>query len=227
MARVQYGTIITEIKGKIQGQVFQGGNVGFVLRNKGYTKGLSTPRKQGANNVIIAASGYWSQLNDTERGEWETAAPTWVFYNRFGAAYTGSGYQFFMAFQCLYFNYWGFFEPTPPAVVVPTDPGTKSLGFSISTGLELSWANNGGANDIAVFFASAGISPGRNANYVRLKRLGAVSVNGIDSYDLTTLYTNVYNYPIAGQRVVVRSFFSNNGWVYPYYDTNTSCLVTA
>ena len=228
MARVQYGTIVTEVKGKVQGQVFQGGNIGFVLRNKGYTKGLSTFRRSTANSFMVYAATQWKTLNDAQRQSWIDQAPYWPFYNKFGAPYVGSGFQVFMAYNT-YKVQFGDTEVTPsaPAVVTPPKPGVKVVTYSIGSGLVLSWDNETDVDTWIDIFASAPVSQGKNDNYPRLKKLATFFFGPYTELDLTSLYTPVFGVPSIGQRVIIRSIFREYEWQAPYFQSNNSAIVTA
>jgi len=228
MARVQYGVIVTELKGKIQGQVFQGGNVGYVLRNKGYTKGISSERRNNAATIQSANAAAWRSLTDPERATWTAIVNDWVFYDKFGVAYIGTGYQVYMA----YANYLKTIAPTAPVIspspiAVPTDPGTRTLVYSLATGLKLNWINAGDVTDSIVIFGAAPVSPGRNTNDARYLRIGYEGADSITTLDITTQYTSVFGVPQIGQRVIIRVFWQDVDWMYPYYESIVSAIVTA
>ena len=99
MARVQYGTIVTELKGKVAGQVFQRGSTGFVLRNKNSRKGSDSLIRSASARLLTRVSSSWRDLTDEERTQWSGGAVNWPFVDKFGVPYTGSGYQYYMAFN--------------------------------------------------------------------------------------------------------------------------------
>lgn len=104
MARVKYGAIITEIKGKIGGTIFQGGRSGGIIKNKPAAKcrkslcdwiggNLSQVR---TNNLGIIAKE-WASLSNAERNSWGGLLGVWLFTDRFGNIYDGTPYQIYTA----------------------------------------------------------------------------------------------------------------------------------
>ena len=225
MARVQYGTIITEIKGKVQGQVFQGGNVGFVLRNKGYTKGISTEARVRANAAISANASEWRNLSNVERSAWGALAPDWLFYNKFGAAYQGSGFQIFNSYN-------GYLKAmnqaavsTPGAVSSPTDPGSCFVEAYESDPIVFIRSTAGLSTERFSIFAAAPMSPGRNINNIRFQLLSYFQGNTALSTDITTIYKQKFGNISVGQRITLRAVFHKVSFPYPFYAQNVTTLV--
>jgi hypothetical protein len=74
MARIKMGALITDIRGKIQGTVFQNSQGGLIMRNN------PTPVNKGsiaqnATRVIIGnLQNQWKGLGDTTRAQWSAFA---------------------------------------------------------------------------------------------------------------------------------------------------------
>jgi hypothetical protein len=227
MARVQYGTIVTEIKGKNQGHVFQGGNVGFVLRSKGYTKGISSQQRSTANSIISLNASLWRKLSDAQRTLWNNLAPNWLFVNKFGQTYQGNGFQIFCAYNGYYNTINQAHVNVPGTPSAPPTLGPSTLTFSLATVLQWSDSNSGDAGDYVSFYASAPVSAGRNTNHARYKLLKNTPSDGSPDYDLTSEYEAMYGTPHIGQRVIIKQISLRTSYPYPYYPTILSCLVTA
>lgn len=226
MARVQYGTIVTEVKGKVQGQVFQGGNVGFVLRNKGYTKGLSSPARSGANINLSSIASAWRSLSDSERQEWQDIVSLWIFYNRFGAAYEGTGYQVFNAYNILAIPYNGYLYLFPEAQEAAVDPGVKVLTITFPFTLVFSFDNALTNSNFIRVYASAPVSQGRNTNHPRLKFIGFLYTDAVDSFDITAMYLAVYRAPYLGERIIIRTAWNCQEWMYQQYVSESTAIYT-
>ena len=99
MASIKFGSIITEAAGKVGGQILQRGRTGAQMRN------LTTPREKRYNDTaarqlpFAITSQLWRTLTPTQTLEWANLALTQTRYNRFGDAYTPSGYQLFCEFN--------------------------------------------------------------------------------------------------------------------------------
>ncbi len=106
-ASVKYGAIVSELKGKLGGQVFKGGASGGVMMTKnqltGATSNGSKLTKADAGRVVNAQKNIgnnasaWKDLTTEQRATWIAAAPNFPFKNKFGETYTPSGYQLYMS----------------------------------------------------------------------------------------------------------------------------------
>lgn len=226
MARVQYGTIVTEIKGKVQGQVFQGGNVGFTLRNKGYTKGLSSQARQLANTRLSAQAAAWRSLTDLQRAAWSGIVADWLFYNKFGAAYQGSGYQVYMAYNTILTSFGFSAVEEPGAVDSPSDPGEQTLICESENELLYSRENVGVTYDQANYYACAPYSAGQNSNNKRWIKIGTESEDASSSIDLRPYYENYFKWPEVGQKVAVKVVHYNTQYPYPFYEVVLDAICT-
>ena len=80
MAIVRYGSIMTELKGKIGGQVFQGGNTVPIFRNN-YAGSNRKRYVSSTENVIMSKLAHeWQLLTNSERLSW-TTYPITLFYD--------------------------------------------------------------------------------------------------------------------------------------------------
>ncbi len=211
MAKVRYGSIVTELKGHIQGQVFQGGNVGFVLRNKGYTPGISNVRRQFATSVLSTVTATWRSLSDAQRSQWASLALTWPFVDKFGNTYYGSGFQVFTAYNAALVQLDEDQVLVPNAFVMPTDPGTITLTTLTTSAFAFTVPNTDLESDNLIVFASAPVSAGRNGNNIRMNKIDIFDYSISPPFSLFTKYVNVYgNYHVGAKiflKFVVRNSF--------------------
>lgn len=227
MARVQYGTIVTEIKGKNQGHVFQGGNVGFVLRSKGYTPGISSRARNQANSNLTSQASAWRDLTDSQRDAWAAIAPDWLFYNKFGQAYQGNGFQIFCSYNTNLITLT--FPPvsTPGAVASPTNPNTVDWEWTNADPAFLVLGNTPVSYDAIAVFAAAPASAGRNSNHARYRLLFAGGIDGIEDFSLQSDYEAIFPAPQMGQRITIKAIFYNLNFPYPFYPSIRSTIRTA
>lgn len=226
MARVQYGVFVTEIKGKVQGHVLQGGNVGFVLRNKGYTKGNSSRvRFVSSKNVAIVAQG-WRTLTDVERAAWEAYAPTWPFVNKFGAPYTGTGYQVFMACNVARLTTEEDWFPDVPLSATASNPGIFTLATSTTASLTCAITIASVLNDQIFIYASAPVSAGRNGNNIAMRFIGNYSYDSVSTFNIRSAYIAIYgSYPV-GSKIFVRAEFRNEDNTYAMFQQFANAIIT-
>lgn len=106
-ASVKYGAIVSELKGKLGGQVFKGGASGGVMMTKNQLTGAvangSKLTKADAGRTVNPQQNIgnnastWKALTGAQRATWIAAAPNFPFKNKFGETYTPSGYQLYMS----------------------------------------------------------------------------------------------------------------------------------
>jgi len=204
MASVQYGTIVTEIKGKTQGHVFQGGNVGFVLRSKGYTAGNPSSARQVANRAMSVNAQAWRSLTSSERTTWETLATTWTFVNRFGVTYQGSGFQVFQSCNNMLLSIGEATISSAPSFVAPVDPGVLVVAPTAPLTLNLSWDNAGGSSQVANFYSPGPVSAGRNLNHLKWKKIVTRDIDSQTTVDIGLAYKAIFGALVGGQTIPIK-----------------------
>lgn len=146
MAHVQYGTIVTNLKGKVGGNVFQGGKSGNIAKIKAATTHESKLTKADAGRIIntpqvtAEIAGLWRLLTDAERASWDTNAVNFPAYNRFGEAYTPSGYQVFVTLNFQIKRLAGSLAYTCPMPVTINPMPVFSIAQPDLTSLDVTWA---------------------------------------------------------------------------------------
>jgi hypothetical protein len=73
MARILLSAIVTEIRGKIGGTVFQAGQGGFQAKRLTQPRDPSMPVQRTRRNDFLAATNGWSALTGTQRSTWNGA----------------------------------------------------------------------------------------------------------------------------------------------------------
>jgi len=145
MASVKYGALITELKGKIGGTVFQGGPAGSVAKNIDAIADSAKLTKADAGRafpprkIIAQVSGLWRLLSQLQRDAWNAAAPLWPATNRFGEVYTPSGFNVFMKLNAQMVNLTGVSLSDPPiGISIPLlDPITIAVPDDIEFNVDL------------------------------------------------------------------------------------------
>lgn len=108
MAVVKFGAIVTDMKGKLGGHVFQGSKGGSSLRTKaGKTKvGRMTLRSAGDPipgidmtwpTVLARVASSWRSLSLASKNSWDALVGTWTFTNKFGDVVNRNGYAIYTA----------------------------------------------------------------------------------------------------------------------------------
>ncbi len=96
MARVLYGALVVEMKGKIGGTVFQSNRFGFTARQKPISPKVSSSLQGSIHNVFADTAQHWRTLTDGQRTAWDVVAPNWPHNDKFGNPVQLTGYNLFM-----------------------------------------------------------------------------------------------------------------------------------
>jgi hypothetical protein len=217
MARVQYGAIITDLKGNIGGQTFQNGNVSKVLRNKGYRAGTSSVRRQAANTNITSQASRWKSLTDGERDTWEAAVESWPFTDKYGNAYFGTGYQVFIAYNSALVQL---------GLSVNTAPGVVTASYDLGGVLTVGWNVISLLTQWIQIFVSPPISPGRNGNNVVYRYMNKADQSDGDEWSDTPNYSSVWGLPPVGSKIMFKLVFRNPLFPRIFQTSIVSLIVT-
>lgn len=100
MAKVQFGTIVTALRGKLGGQVFSintsGSNLGQHTKTTAKKAG---PKKRAQNAIIGGGARNWRQLSEGNRQSFIDAAPSYPRQNSLGQTYYLTGSQLYNAWN--------------------------------------------------------------------------------------------------------------------------------
>lgn len=204
MARVQYGAIVTELKGKIAGQVFQKGNNSLVLRNKGYAAGTSSAARSAANRNITTQASRWKSLTSMQVAAWEAVVLSWPFIDKFGNSYIGTAYQVFIAYNSALMQLGLSVVDTPGTPGVDQSPGIITASYDLSGALTIGWPNVSILPQYLQFFVSPAMSAGRNNNNVRFKYINVTDQSLSDEWSDSPTYSTYYGIPPVGSKIVVK-----------------------
>lgn len=204
MAVVKYGTIVTELKGSIAGQVFQAGNKCKVLRNKGYRAGTRSVARQAVTSRLSVQTTRWRSLSDSERSAWLAANTDWPFTDKYGDTYYGSGFQYFTACNIALVSIQQMTVDAPPTPV-SYEAITPSAGevntsnecvFNIDATTTLS--------QTIQCYATAPMSQGNSGNNVRYYYIGNFNSSTADQLVDTTVYVSLFGTPPVGALVMLK-----------------------
>lgn len=201
VARVQYGVIVTELKGAIGGSVFQAGNGSKVLRNKGYRKGTSSSSRRLANSNVSNAAKLWGSITAANRAAWIPLIPTWTFVDKFGATYQGTAYQVFVAYNSLLLSTGQDRKEVPAASGTWDTLTLVSADWPLSTGLYIDWGAATAGSQYLQIFMTAPLTPGRGSNNARYKLISVVDTSLSNKYGFSGSYQSFFGAPPLGSLI--------------------------
>lgn len=95
MAKIKFGMMMTDARGKLGGQVFSKNRSGAYVRTKVTPVNPRTSFQQSNRALLGSLSSNWSGLTSEERTEWNNAVNNWQSTNVFGDNTTPTGKNLF------------------------------------------------------------------------------------------------------------------------------------
>lgn len=226
MAVVKYGLIISDIKGKVGGQVLQGGNNSKVLRNNTNKKNSKTSSLSAAVNKLISVTSQYRNLSPAAISDWTLAAASWPFIDKYGTTYYSGPFQCFTAYNrnLLTLGLPIVTSPNAPAAALDVSP----FSFSSSTvaNVTIDPTTVLLTSQYYFIYATAALSPGRNANNATYKLITAKDMKLLASLKVNTFYNAVFGNFIQGSQVLFKIVQVNPDYPFMYFSTIISTIIT-
>lgn len=212
MARIKFGMMMTDARGKLGGHVFTKAKSGATVRTKVTPLNPKTSAQSEARSALGANSQAWRMLSENQRLAWNSAAQEVSKTNAFGDIYFPSGKNYFTAINNNLRNVGGAIRLDPPALVEM--PGLTSVEVDFDLVAEqLDIAPNfiGESADIVlVCNATSGQSAGRYNFSGKYRKFDYYVLAGLP---LNTLvydsYVSKFGVPSAGQKVSFEFYLVN------------------
>jgi len=218
MAIVKFGAIVTGIKGKVGGQVFQGGRSATIFKNKGNSIGASSGRqtayigddKSLSRTNFAIVTKHWASLTDGERTSWSALIGVWTFFDKFGDVYEGTAYQIFTAVNLNRLSLELALLDTAPIKVDASDEVYSITNYSLTTGWNLTRLNQPVPAQNQYIQLSFPQNPTRNLGSIGFFKGATTSFGGLGPLDLSSAYEALIGYePPLGSFVYLKLWTCN------------------
>lgn len=212
MARIKFGMMMTDARGKLGGHVFTKAKSGATIRTKVTPLNPKTSAQSEARSVLGANSQAWRVLTEAQRLAWNSAAQEVSKTNAFGDTYFPSGKNYFTAVNNNLRNVGGAILVNPPALVEMPGLTSVEVDFDLVTEqLDIAPIFIGDSADIVlVCNATSGQSAGRYNFSGKYRKFDYYALAGLP---LNTLvfdsYVSKFGVPSAGQKVSFEFYLVN------------------
>lgn len=195
MARVQYGSLITDIQGSIGGFTFQKNRSGNIIRLR-----PSGNKKKSINQNLQQTSFFnslknWQNLTFANKQLWNDYALIWTKTNAFGQTKTLTGQNWYMSINQ---NFQQISKPTvsvPPAHILPTAPGNFIFMFN-STKLKIKFIPEFNPSNESLFIWATSPISKTSTSLQKDFRLIKVKKNGpFNEINIKNSWKNYFNIP--------------------------------
>jgi len=203
MAKILFGMMMTDARGKLGGQVFSKNRAGSYVRTKKTPSNPRTLDQQANRSLLGSTSRGWSHLTPEQRILWNEAVINWQRKNVFGATHIPSGKALYVQLNKVLLANGDAMIDVPPAKVDIPVFGLTAARFVIAAGtLTLGYTGDATGFNIqlkATPMLTAGTSNAKN----RFRVLGyfdGAAYTPSDGYDA---YVAKFGIPTPGSNIQV------------------------
>lgn len=201
MAKVKFGMMMTDARGKLGGQVFSKNRAGSFVRTKVTPSNPNTQAQSQARALFSSISQQWSSLTQQVRDSFDAAVQDWARTDIFGDLRNPTGKNLFQRL-----NNQAQAAGLAPVVTLPAklempDAIVSQIDVSIAgTSIDLVGADSSATTQIVVF-ATGPLSAGTKSAKNRLRQIFTVAGNAFLDTDLWDAYVAKYGAPVLGQNI--------------------------
>lgn len=216
MAKIKFGTIVSDIRGSIDSVTFSRSRYGAYARKKVTPVNPNTERQSDVRTMFGAASSGFRSLGKAVIDAWNAVAPEYTRANIFGDNLPLSGQTLYTKLKTQLLVLGQVTDPSPINPVTIPQVTADNVVADVSTGtIVIEELAATGAGQVIAIYASAPVSAGRtffSRSQMRLVTTKPVSGAQAD-LDITTAYESVFGdiltTPFVGQKLRVEAKFVN------------------
>lgn len=216
MAKIKFGMMMTDARGKLGGQVFSKNKGGAYVRTKVTPTNPQTTFQSSARALFGQISQAWSNLTDTQRAAWREAVDLWKSTDIFGDLLAPTGKELFQRLNNQARTV-GFSEIlSPPAKVVLPGEVTTDAAIDVTAGtLSLTGASTAATSKIYIF-GTGSLTQGTKFVKNKLRALYSVDGSTYTAADAYAAYIAKFGVPTAGDNVYIGvKYVADNGQATP------------
>lgn len=201
MAKIKFGALMTDARGKLGGHVFSKNRGGAYLRTKVTPSNPQTEDQQANRSLLGYLAQQWSILTEAQRATWNAAVGDWKTTNIFGDSVNPSGKSLFTSLNKNLLNVGGSLMVDAPAKVQMAIVGLTGVTVDISSTTITPAINAVGAGFEVVVSATPSLSQGTTFVKNRLRSIYKANGASIVAADIYTAYVAKYGEPVASQNI--------------------------
>jgi len=207
--QTKFGAIIVDGSGKIGGHVATKNRNGNALRTKIKPSNKNSTDQQEIRAIFAQVAKKWLSLSPEQVQAWNAAAENSFYSNSFGDKKKLTGRALFQQVNSnlLIGNFTMREDPPSDEDIIETEEDYWADYFD-----ELKYVSVDNLPDTGclVIEATKPLRTGQTNLTGKFRKIGVIAGSNQKEFDYTSLYTNKFGTPIAGQRIVVRVFTINS-----------------
>lgn len=202
--KIKFGSIVTEGRGKLGGQVYSRNRSGAYVRSKVTPSNPQTARQSVIRSFLAQLSTGWRNLTEAQRDAWRGAVDNWKRTDIFGDTVTPTGKNLYTQLGVVMLNIGETPLNTPPVPEAIVEPEIATLSLDIGSGtfdIELSSVET---NQSYVVLATAPQSPGAAYFKNKYRQIEVFDGGSGTTLDIDSSYQAKFGAPLEGQKIGVK-----------------------
>lgn len=202
MAKIKFGMMMTDARGKLGGQVFSKNRAGAYVRTKVTPSNARTVAQQVSRNILGTLSIGWNSLTETAVKAWNEAVNDWKSTDVFGDLKTPSGKNLYIQLNKNLLQSAQNALALPPAKVeVPEFEGTAIRIDETEKTIGITGLTTVPVNTILQIWATAPLSNGVNYVKNRMRVIGYARSGAVVPAAIWSYYENKFGGLTQNQRI--------------------------
>ncbi len=206
-AKVKYGEMIADMRGKVNGTVHSKNRFGAYMRNKTSPVNPQTTFQSAVRNSFTQFAQGWRSLTQAQRLSWSGAVDSFAKTNVFGDLTKLTGSNLYMSINRILDTIGSspLTSPPLPAAVEAVDSMSVAALAGAGT-MIVTYAPAIAANQTTAIFATAPVSAGVNFVKNKYRHIENIVTADASPYDIATAYEAKFGtgWKTAGQKVFVK-----------------------
>jgi len=209
--KVQLGDIVTDMRVKSGGMVYQRGRYGLIKRTKVSPVNPQSTEQQTQRGTFSGNSSAWRDLTEAERNSWIAGAADFPYSDIFGNRQVLSGNSLFVKLNTVLVNLGqSALSSCPSAIAVDPVLISSLAGDESAHTLALAFTDTPiPAGFKLVVEATPQLSAGVNFFKNKYKILARVDAGGTSPQALGTAYEAMFGTLTAGKKIAVRAYLAS------------------
>lgn len=216
MAKIKFGMMMTDARGKLGGQVFSKNKGGAYVRTKVTPANPQTASQSGVRALFGTISSTWSTLTEAQRVAWNAAVESWKSTDIFGDLLAPTGKALFQRLNNQLQDVGGSPITSPPAKVALPDAIITASVYDISS---VTLTNTGQYATIGTYvsiYATAPLTQGTSFVKNRLRKIYSADAATATAALQAAAYVAKFGTPTAGDNVYIGvKYVGTNGQASP------------
>lgn len=209
MAKIKFGMMMTDARGKLGGQVFSKNRSGAYTRTKVTPVNPQSSAQQLVRNRLTAFSQGFRSLTESQINSWNSAVQDFQTTDIFGDLKKPTGLNLYVKLNANIDQVGGTAIDTPPNIGNPDNSPMVITAASATVvgggAVTVTFAPTPvPADNAVVIYATRPLSAGKNYVKNEFREIAVVDEAGTSPFTATTAYTNKFGAVAQGQKVFFR-----------------------